>query len=61
MDQRQYQVDAIRFLTKSKRGIVQAPAGAGKTHIAASALAFCLAKRQGIAQIEIMVNTLEQV
>ena len=61
MEQRQYQVDAIRFLTKSKRGIVQAPAGAGKTHIAASALAFCLAKRQGIAQIEIMVNTLEQV
>jgi len=61
MQQRQYQIDAIRFLTKSKFGIVQAPAGAGKTHIAASALAVCLNNRNGIAQIEIMVNTREQV
>jgi len=61
MQQRQYQIDAIRFLTKSKFGIVQAPAGAGKTHIAASALAVCLQNREGVAQIEIMVNTLEQV
>jgi len=61
MEQREYQQQAISFLSKSKRGILQAPAGAGKTHIAASALAFCLSKRQGIAQIEIMVNTLEQV
>jgi len=61
MQHRQYQQDAIAFLAKSKRGIVQAPAGAGKTHIAASALAVCLSKRPGVAAIEIMVNTKEQV
>lgn len=48
-------------MAKSKRGIVQAPAGAGKTHIAASALAFCLLKRKGVADVEIMANTREQV
>jgi superfamily II DNA or RNA helicase len=61
MEQRQYQQQAIAFLAKSKRGIVQAPAGAGKTHIAASALALCLLKRRGVADVEIMVNTREQV
>lgn len=61
MEERQYQQDAIAFLAKSKRGIVEAPAGAGKTHIAASALAVCLSKRQQVADVEIMVNTVEQV
>ena len=61
MQQRQYQQFAIKFLVTSKRGIVKAPAGAGKTHIAASALAVCLSKRSGIADVEIMVNTREQV
>tara|TARA_R110001592_G_scaffold103911_2_gene292503 strand:+ start:1056 stop:2171 length:1116 start_codon:yes stop_codon:yes gene_type:complete len=61
MEDRQYQREAIAFLVRSKRGIVQAPAGAGKTHIAASALAFCLDKRSGVADVEIMVNTKEQV
>lgn len=61
MQRREYQQKAIAFLAKSKRGIVQAPAGAGKTHIAASALAVCLYKRKGVANVEIMVNTIEQV
>ena len=61
MQQREYQQKAIAFLTRSKRGIIQAPAGAGKTHIAASALAVCLYKREGVANVEIMVNTIEQV
>lgn len=61
MEKRQYQQRAIDFLTKTRRGIVQAPAGAGKTHIAASALAVCLSGRQGVAAVEIMVNTKEQV
>ena len=61
MQQRQYQQAAINFLVSSKRGIVKAPAGAGKTHIAASALAVCLSKRSGIANVEVMVNTREQV
>ena len=61
MEDRQYQREAIRFLSKSKRGIVKAPAGAGKTHIAASALAVCLSNRLSVAAIEIMVNTKEQV
>lgn len=61
MEKRQYQQRAIAFLARSKLGIVKAPAGAGKTHIAASALAVCLHKRQGVANVEIMVNTREQV
>jgi len=61
MEVREYQQRAIYFLSKSKRGILKAPAGAGKTHIAASALAVCLSRRRGVADVEIMVNTREQV
>lgn len=63
MEIRQYQTKAIAYLANTRRGIVQAPAGAGKTHIAASALAVCLSKRkkQNMPTIEIMVNTKEQV
>jgi len=61
MDNRTYQNRAIRFLFNTKRGILESPAGSGKTHIAASALAQCIEKRKGKAAIEIMVHTCEQV
>lgn len=61
MQQRKYQNEAIGFLCSVRRGICKAPAGAGKTHIAASALSRCLDKRKERATVEIMVNTREQV
>lgn len=61
MQNREYQQRAIKYLCSIKRGILKAPAGAGKTHIAASALDRCLRNRKERASIEIMVNTREQV
>jgi len=61
MQQREYQQRAIDFLCSVRRGICKAPAGSGKTHIAASALSRCLDGRKERANVEIMVNTREQV
>ena len=61
MEDRKYQTEAIRFLSNTKRGILEAPAGAGKTYVTACALSQCLDGREGIASVEIMVNTREQV
>lgn len=61
MQDRKYQNEAIDFLCSIRRGICKAPAGAGKTHIAASALSRCLDGRGERAAVEIMVNTREQV
>jgi superfamily II DNA or RNA helicase len=61
MDDREYQQKAIKYLCSTFRGILKAPAGSGKTHVAASALSQCLSKRKTRAAVEIMVNTREQV
>lgn len=61
MEDREYQQRAIKYLCSTFRGILKAPAGSGKTHVAASALSQCLAKRKTRAAVEIMVNTREQV
>ena len=61
MQHREYQQRAIEYLCATRRGILKAPAGAGKTHIAASALDRCLRNRKERAKVEIMVNTREQV
>ena len=63
MDKRVYQQTAIAFLRTLRRGILKAPAGAGKTYITASALHQCLERRSrpNRAIVEIMVNTREQV
>lgn len=61
MQQREYQQRAIDFLCSIRRGILKAPAGSGKTHIAASALSRCLDGRKDRAIVEIIVNTREQV
>lgn len=61
MQDREYQQRAIKYLCSTFRGILKAPAGSGKTHVAASALSQCLAKRKDRAAVEIMVNTREQV
>jgi superfamily II DNA or RNA helicase len=57
MEERKYQTEAIRFLSNTKRGILEAPAGAGKTYVTVCALSRCLDSREGIASVEIMVNT----
>jgi len=63
MKLRIYQETAVAFIAKSKRGLVEAPAGSGKTIIAAAGIARVLEMRQRPekAFIEIMVNTAEQV
>ena len=61
MQNRQYQQVAIPYLAATYRGILQAPAGAGKTYIAATALHRCLKNREGVAKVQIVVNTIEQV
>ena len=62
MDKRQYQTEAIAFLANSKRGIVESPAGSGKTIICAAALAQCLERpRPAKAVIEVMVNCVEHI
>ncbi len=63
MEKRQYQLDAIEYLKNTKRALLIAPAGSGKTYMAASAVN----KKIKITQpprfrplVEIMVNTTEQ-
>lgn len=60
MTPRDYQKPAIRFLASTSRGILKAPAGSGKTLIASAALADCLRRRNGIADICVLCNTVEQ-
>lgn len=63
MEKRQYQLDAIEYLKNTKRALLIAPAGSGKTYMAASAVN----KKIRITQpprfrplVEVMVNTTEQ-
>jgi superfamily II DNA or RNA helicase len=48
MTPRPYQEPAIQALSRTKRGVLVAPAGAGKTFIACAALNRALARRKGI-------------
>jgi superfamily II DNA or RNA helicase len=57
-----YQLEAARWLSRRKRGLVQAPAGAGKTILAAMALDFAIRARQRDRAVRIgwVCNTREQ-
>ena len=63
MEKRKYQLDAIEYLKNRKRALLIAPAGSGKTYMAASAVN----QKIKITQpprfrplVEVMVNTTEQ-
>ena len=60
-ENRSYQVEAAEWLSRRKRALVQAPAGAGKSRLAAMACAAVLERRgdNGKAAVGIMVNTNE--
>jgi len=60
MTPRPYQRPAIDFLAQTRRGILQAPAGSGKTFMASAALADCLSRREGKATVKVLCNTIEQ-
>ena len=63
MEKRQYQLDAIEYLEDTRRALLIAPAGSGKTYMAASAVDQLLNYeyyKWGRASIEVMVNTTEQ-
>mgnify|MGYP000680292525 CR=1 FL=1 len=63
MEKRQYQLDAIEYLEATKRALLIAPAGSGKTYMAASAVDQLLNYEHykwTQASIEVMVNTTEQ-
>lgn len=65
MEKRQYQLDAIEYLKNTTRALLIAPAGSGKTYMAASAVDRVLCRhfnRPNLTwpKIEIMVNTTEQ-
>ena len=60
MKARPYQVPAIKFLAGTKRGICQAPAGAGKTFIASAAVDDCLKRAKCRKRIAVLCNTIEQ-
>ena len=63
---RQYQLEAIEYLKTTKRALLIAPAGSGKTYMAASAVDQLLQKYKNMQSlnwtlsIEVMVNTTEQ-
>jgi len=58
---RHYQQDAVTWLSRTRRGIVQAPAGSGKTIIAAAALTKVLAlPRDCRPRIGWMANSIDQ-
>lgn len=63
MTLRDYQLDAARWLFKRRAGVVVAPAGSGKTVIAAAALDLALRARARAEPVRIgwMANTREQV
>ena len=66
MEIRQYQLEAIEYLKTTKRALLIAPAGSGKTYMAASAVDQLLQKYKNMQSlnwtlsIEVMVNTTEQ-
>jgi superfamily II DNA or RNA helicase len=60
MTPRDYQIPAIQYLANIRRGILQAPAGSGKTFMAGAALADCLSRREGKATVKVLCNTIEQ-
>jgi superfamily II DNA or RNA helicase len=60
MTPRDYQMPAIQYLANIRRGILQAPAGSGKTFMASAALADCLSRREGVATVKVLCNTIEQ-
>ena len=63
MEKRQYQLEAIEYLKTTKRALLIAPAGSGKTYMAASAVDQLLNYEHykwTQASIEVMVNTTEQ-
>lgn len=63
MNLRDYQETAVQFLACRKRGLVVAPAGSGKTVIAAAALVRVLLSKMRPRKVRIgwMANTTEQV
>lgn len=63
MEDRAYQRNASHWLTGKRRGVVVAPAGSGKTVIAAMALYAVLSTipRNMVVKIGWMANTIEQV
>ena len=64
MEKRQYQLDAIEYLKTTKRALLIAPAGSGKTYMAASAVSTLLIvyeyRKCNLPLVEVMVNTTEQ-
>lgn len=56
---RPYQTQAVKFLLWCKRGVVQAPAGSGKTVIAADAIAEGARRRTGRARVVWIAPTTE--
>jgi superfamily II DNA or RNA helicase len=58
---RDYQKPAVKWLARTYRGILKAPAGSGKTLMAAAALAHILDRRDGRAKVCLLCNTIEQV
>lgn len=62
MTLRPYQITAAEWLSRRKRGLVVAPAGSGKTVIAAAALAMVLERRQRERKVKVgwLCNTQEQ-
>jgi superfamily II DNA or RNA helicase len=60
MTPRDYQMPSIQYLANIRRGILQAPAGSGKTFMAGAALADCLSRREGVATVKVLCNTIEQ-
>jgi superfamily II DNA or RNA helicase len=65
MQKRKYQLDAIEYLKNTKRALLIAPAGSGKTYMAASAvnrlIGYEYSKNMwNVPTVEVMVNTTEQ-
>lgn len=60
---RQYQADAIDFLRRRRRGLIHAPAGSGKTVIAACAIQAVLEAKPRAEPVRVgwIANTTEQV
>lgn len=60
MTPRDYQIPAIDFLKGSRRALLEAPAGSGKTAIATMAVDDCLKRASCRKTIKVLANTIEQ-
>ncbi len=61
MNLRDYQIEPARVLSTTRRGILKAPAGSGKTIIAAGALSMALERKRETVKVLWIANTIEQL